>query len=526
MAYNQVLAVPPMDAFVRRAWHRVVIIGNYAYINGGEVAMSVTTLINGAFATIPTSAVANQTLSLDLSLPWTNTTAAPFHPIPRPAARHGMNLETVWAASDASGYFAWGGSVPPKSPSPPPQPGPPPLWKFTVDDTGGGTWDTVVAGGGNFSAFGTTGVAQSRDTGFVLGGVPEGLVRFNMTARAWGREGGFVAPPLGKWEGGSLTFGDGFGGGGVLVPLGGFLSSNGTGDDVGPGTNYLVFSNVSVFDVAEKKWYWQVASGEVPEPRQGGCAVGVREPGEKSFEIFLYGGFNGLLENTYSDVAVLSLPGFVWSRRAFGEKKESNGAARSFAACAVAGESSRQMLVVGGVYQSREKVDYWRSVDPWPQGLGVFDLTAMNWSDGWDPNAVEYERPQVVRDWYSQGKKAVWSSDGVRNLFEPSTPSASPPPDSSSTPPTPSSGLSYSAIWGIVGSILSVVILGLIAWVFSLRKKAASAELPVAPENHVLPTSAPPGGPIRWPPTSEYHAELHDTPMEMPDRTRGGFCHD
>ncbi|KAK0725070.1 hypothetical protein B0H67DRAFT_120924 [Lasiosphaeris hirsuta] len=537
MAYNQVLAVPPIDAFVRRAWHRVVIIGDYAYINGGEVAMSVTMLVNGVFSTGPSSAVANQTLSLDLSRPWTNTTTDLFHPIPRPAAKQGLDLETVWAAPDGSGYFAWGGAAAPTSP-PAESPGPP-LWKFTVDGGGGGTWD-AVATAQNFSArVRTTAAAQSRGTGFALGGRLDGdgrpvsgLVAFDMASKAWRNESAVAfAPPGGTVDGGSLTFVSGFGGQGVLVPLGGYVpGAAGPVDatDGVPDTGYLVFSNISVFDVATEKWFWQAASGEVPEPRQGGCAVGLREPGEKSFEIFLYGGYNGLSENTHTDVAVLSLPGFVWSRRAFGERKERNGAARSFAACAVAGEASRQMLVVGGVYQSREKVDYWRSVDPWPQGLGVFDLTAMNWSSGWDPNAAEYERPQAVRDWYSQGKKADWSSDGVRDLFEPPTPSVSPPPESPGPSPTPPSpGLSGSAIGGIVGGILSAAILGLVAFIFWLwRRKAASTPAPTESEDRasVFPTSLPPR--VRWPPTSEYHAELHDTQVEVQDRTRGGFCHD
>ena len=40
-------------------------------------------------------------------------------------------------------------------------------------------------------------------------------------------------------------------------------------------------------------------------------------------------------------------------------------------------------------------------VDPIPQGLEIFDLTKMTWSNQYDANAAPYKTPQVVKDFYS-----------------------------------------------------------------------------------------------------------------------------
>jgi hypothetical protein len=57
------------------------------------------------------------------------------------------------------------------------------------------------------------------------------------------------------------------------------------------------------------------------------------------------------------------------------------------------------MLVIGGTQPSNPLGI--AAVDPWPSGLGIFDMTAFAWSDGYDPSAAIYEQPNVVRDYYT-----------------------------------------------------------------------------------------------------------------------------
>lgn len=40
--------------------------------------------------------------------------------------------------------------------------------------------------------------------------------------------------------------------------------------------------------------------------------------------------------------------------------------------------------------------------DPWEQGLGIFDMTQLQWTNGYDAEAATYQTPQVVSKWFSQ----------------------------------------------------------------------------------------------------------------------------
>ena len=91
------------------------------------------------------------------------------------------------------------------------------------------------------------------------------------------------------------------------------------------------------------------------------------------------------------EVFVLSLPGFVWFKANYTAANPRNGHR-----CHVVG--NRQMLVVGGVdsrfYNDSLQYNHTRP-DTFSQGLGVFDMTEMQWSDQYDANAESYVTPQV-----------------------------------------------------------------------------------------------------------------------------------
>lgn len=73
------------------------------------------------------------------------------------------------------------------------------------------------------------------------------------------------------------------------------------------------------------------------------------------------------------------------------------------------------MLVVSG--QNKYLSDH----DPFPQGLGIFDLVDLAWSkDGkYDADAEDYRTPKIVEDWYQDKNLSTlsWSSDQVKGMF-------------------------------------------------------------------------------------------------------------
>ena len=99
--------------------------------------------------------------------------------------------------------------------------------------------------------------------------------------------------------------------------------------------------------------------------------------------------------NALDEVWVLSLPAFAWFKANYTAQNS-----RWRHTCNVVG--NRQMISVGGqnVNDGNSKIT---SKDPFTQGFGVFDLTEMTWSSGYDAHAAAYKTPQVVKDWYDAG---------------------------------------------------------------------------------------------------------------------------
>lgn len=39
--------------------------------------------------------------------------------------------------------------------------------------------------------------------------------------------------------------------------------------------------------------------------------------------------------------------------------------------------------------------------DPWPYGIGVFDMTALTWKSQFNPDAAAYVQSDLVKDFYA-----------------------------------------------------------------------------------------------------------------------------
>lgn len=113
--------------------------------------------------------------------------------------------------------------------------------------------------------------------------------------------------------------------------------------------------------------------------------------------------------------------------------------------------------------------------DPWQQGLGVFDLTAMEWKEEYDSSAAPYITPDAVKAYYQQNGRdpASWTSDVVRAWFTKPvlnhTNSNSTP---STTPQQGSSGRNRGAIaGGTVGGVLTLAFIAILAFILPRRRR-------------------------------------------------------
>ena len=139
----------------------------------------------------------------------------------------------------------------------------------------------------------------------------------------------------------------------------------------------------------------------------------VRENNAECYSYIFGGATNDTYDTTnwndvaYRDIYVLSLPAFSWIRA--GKPSEIRRRALS---CQVIG--NRQMLLIGGnLFANDGKT----RVDPWPNGMAVFDLSAMEWTDGkFDHSAELYRRASVVQDLY-QRSTPVWDDPALATIF-------------------------------------------------------------------------------------------------------------
>lgn len=91
---------------------------------------------------------------------------------------------------------------------------------------------------------------------------------------------------------------------------------------------------------------------------------------------FIHGDMNYAIGLAFDDVYVLTIPGFTWFKAPHG-----SGAPRVLHICEIIG--NRQLVTVGGVDPAGQKNRVLGTVyqvpDPLAQGIGIFDMSAMEW---------------------------------------------------------------------------------------------------------------------------------------------------
>lgn len=188
------------------------------------------------------------------------------------------------------------------------------------------------------------------------------------------------------------------------------------------------------------------------------------------------------------EVYILSLPSFVWFKANYTSSDPREGHT-----CHVVG--NRQMLSIGGLNPSAAShTAAINETDPFWEGMKVFDLTAMQWTNYFNATAAPYLAPSVVAAYYAAGSRypSAWSSNDLENLFSKPTlnSSTSNTPIPGSPPFKTPSGKNHtaSAVGGAIGGTSAVVLAGLALYFLAhKRKNARTRDLD---QRKLLPTYA------------------------------------
>ncbi|KAI0848366.1 hypothetical protein F5Y00DRAFT_92055 [Daldinia vernicosa] len=186
---------------------------------------------------------------------------------------------------------------------------------------------------------------------------------------------------------------------GILVVLGGvtypgYLNPNmiSTNEAQSKKDSPGFMKNIDIYDVASKKWYQQPAEGSPPQLARG-CAVVAPAEDYSSFNIYYYGGYDGLDDGGqfYDDVWILSLPSFMWMKVYSGTSEHG----RAGHQCVM--PYPDQMIVIGGRRANTGSGPPLCLDGENPGILQVYNLTENQWMDSYDPTSWNYYGvPQMI----------------------------------------------------------------------------------------------------------------------------------
>ena len=241
-----------------------------------------------------------------------------------------------------------------------------------------------------------------------------GLVSYNITSSSWSNSSSTAISGFGTIVNGGMHFVPNFGSEGILIAVGGELTGAINSPWIEDSQHLESFSNISIYNVAADTWYWQTATGatgpdDIPPDGAMFCITGIPSS-QGTYEIFVYGGHNDDLFNSssispstdelkaqgiFNAVYVLSLPGFVWFK-----SNDTSAEPRTGHTCELIG--SRQMVSTGGINPAQGLDSGLGSTDPWPQGLGIFDMVELEWTNSYNATSAPYVVPPALQNWYNE----------------------------------------------------------------------------------------------------------------------------
>ncbi|ETS82513.1 hypothetical protein PFICI_04389 [Pestalotiopsis fici W106-1] len=222
---------------------------------------------------------------------------------------------------------------------------------------------------------------------------------------------------------------------GILVALGGvvypdFNNGNLTSQNRGQSeTDSPAFmSTIDIFDIAGNRWYQQPTIAG-PNQLALGCAVVAAAQDGSSFNIYYYGGYNGLdMDQPFNDdVWILSLPSFMWMKVASGTEAHARAGHRCVK------PYPDQMVVVGGYrpLSGSGSLDCLEDTNI----VQAFNLTEGKWMDSYDPEIYEdYGVPEMIHlmiggSWTGGATMTTptptgWATPSLSEVFEKAYPTS------------------------------------------------------------------------------------------------------
>ncbi|KAK0747332.1 hypothetical protein B0T21DRAFT_278542 [Apiosordaria backusii] len=414
-----------------------------------------------------------------MSRPWKSESVT-LREIPR--LSEGVQCRTrgaLWANTEKGEFYIWGGYLPETLDGTIDKH----IWKFTADGQGGGNWSQETPLNGerlpDLQQTKDSAVMVAHDKGFVLGGVgtwayPDidagpGMVTYDFKSRVVENGTGpafTILDQPASLTAASLQFIPGYNkphGPGLV--LGGHALVTVDGTTKIEQSHPLDLRNLTFFDPVTNEQYWQLSTGDIPpSPRSRFCLAGPFRTPEGNYDLFIFGGESKPTNTRYDDAYVLSLPGFVWTK----VPSPAPGGPRAYHSCVAVGKN--QVLSVGGTLGVNFDVD-WKSPDPVPQGLLLFNMTSLRWQLEYmveGDNVPGYERAAIIRDWYQNGslERVQWSSEKAQRMFGGSRVAGNNTPPTSS--PIPLAAIVGGVCWGVA---VVVFVAALIWFIFCSRRK-------------------------------------------------------
>ncbi|KEF59351.1 uncharacterized protein A1O9_04195 [Exophiala aquamarina CBS 119918] len=467
--------------FFRRAYHTSVVVGNHLYIDGGEVYFT----SNNAVKSLPM----NSTYSIDLSASWKNNSVV-LNPIEKTSPPPSLNVGNLVPDPSGTSFYQWNGKIT-QALDYTELPGPTKanLWQCRID---GDSCEWSLVTSTNLKRLVRSASTQGNGTAYFLGGFGDwrtdlayysnvnlrhsagGLVTYEIKSQTWSNESIEGLAPTGWSFDASLHYLDGLTNQGFLLAMGGATAAPG---NLKSGGEYLnPFSYVTLYDIEAKKWYNQSTSGDVPPRRYDKCSLGI--PGDNgTFEIFLYGG-SVIPTASYAEeqqtnidlaeVYILSIPSFRWY------KANTNPTVSRYRhTCEIVGQ--RQMVVIGGLTSGVKYANLTK--DPLKQGLGIFDLTTLEWRSSYNASAEAYRSPDIVKEDIQQNGQypSSWDSKVVEGWFINKAVDNAPSNATETSIPDVSSGKSSNTgaiVGGVVGGIGGLILIGLAIFFFRRRTRS------------------------------------------------------
>ncbi|KAL9590882.1 MAG: hypothetical protein Q9203_000339 [Teloschistes exilis] len=462
----------------------------FLYIDEGELSYKTSD------PTVTVYQYSSTTLSIDLSQDWVNDTVI-LKSTNKPSGAPLLSSPSFWydAGRDVF-YSGFAGRVSPwgDRPSTPPLS----LWSFKPDGLGGGTWTEEIADNDpiwkNLTRPFDGYLASGGDKALVLGGAANrdidpnlskiinqislpGLVEFDFTTKKFTKSSTKIFG--GEATSGQMHYVPSFGPDGVFLTMGGVNQTDNQNFD---------FDKIWVYDTKTHRSYNQTTTGNIPEPRREFCIAGVNST-DGTYEIFVYGGYSGNLgfrAIPYDEVYIV-----------------------------IVGGQDANAKIGSGRIDDVHKSALNSSTDPFAQGLAIFDMTTLTWSNHFAANAPPYAQSDVVRNYYSQNPHngSQFSDPDLAKLFQithftPTSSSTEPSPN-----PRPSSSPKGAIAGGVVGGVVGLAHIAGLAYFLRRRQQRQRNDI-TSKEGEYSEPSLPEAGH-----KNGYYAplakpqELHDEPI-------------